>query len=210
MNSGARLESVAQKPETQRMRLNLPTILTLGRVAVIPLVLILFFVRWEQARHVASLLFIAASITDWLDGYLARRWNQTSGFGAFLDPVADKLLVAISLVMLLQDDSTRIMAVLAAIIIGREITISALREWLAELGQRRRVAVSWVGKFKTGFQMTSISLLLWKTPIGPLPIHRIGFVLLAAAAVLTLWSMVNYLRAAWPVFAGRMGTDQSE
>ena len=189
------------------MRLTLPTILTLGRVAVIPIVLTLFFVHWDQARHCAALLFIAAAITDWLDGYLARRMNLTSAFGAFLDPVADKLLVAVSLVMLLQEDNTNVMAVLAAIIIGREITISALREWLAELGQRSKAAVSWVGKFKTGFQMTSISLLLWKSSLGPLPIYRIGFWLLVAASVLTLWSMVAYMKAAWPLLSGQERSD---
>lgn len=182
--------------------MTLPTILTLARVAVIPLVVILFYVRWPEARHLAAILFVAASITDWLDGWLARRWQQTSAFGAFLDPVADKLLVAVSLVMLLRDDHDPVMAVLVAIIIGREITISALREWLAELGQRSRVAVSIVGKLKTGFQMTAISLLLWQTPVLILPIFEIGYALLFAAAALTLWSMVAYLRAAWPVMRG--------
>lgn len=185
------------------MILNLPTILTLLRVAVIPLVLALFYVQWPQARHIAALLFIAACITDWFDGYLARRLNQTSAFGAFLDPVADKLLVAVALVMLLRDDPTGMMAILAAIIIGREITISALREWLAELGQRKRAAVSYVGKLKTAFQMISISLLLWDSPLGPIPIHDLGFLMLFAAAALTLWSMVSYLRAAWPALSGR-------
>ena len=161
------------------MRLNTPTILTLGRVAVIPLVLALFYVDWPPARHVAALLFIAAALTDWLDGYLARLWNQTSGFGAFLDPVADKLLVAV--------------------IIGREITISALREWLAELGQRGRVAVGLLGKLKTVAQMTAISLMLWQTPLGPIPVYDIGYVLLFLASALTIWSMIQYLRAAWPV-----------
>lgn len=181
------------------MRLNLPTILTLGRVAVIPLVLGLFYTNWGAARHVAALLFIAAALTDWLDGYLARRWNQTSSFGAFLDPVADKLLVAVALVMLLRDDPNNVLAVLVAIIIGREITISALREWLAELGQRKRVAVGLAGKLKTTFQMIAISLMLWQTPVGPLPIYTIGYMFLFAAAALTLWSMAVYLRAAWPV-----------
>ena len=122
------------------MRINIPTLLTIARVAVIPVLLALFYVNWPPARHYAAALFVAASITDWLDGWLARRLNQTSRFGAFLDPVADKLLVAFALVMLLRDDPTGMMAILAAIIIGREITISALREWLAEVGQRARVA----------------------------------------------------------------------
>lgn len=186
------------------MSLNLPTILTLGRVAVIPLVLGFFYVDWPYARQTAAALFIAASITDWFDGWLARRWNQTSNFGAFLDPVADKLLVAVALIMLLRDDTQQIvghqlMAVLVAVIIGREITISALREWLAELGQRKRVAVGTIGKVKTGFQMTAISLMLWQKPLGPIPIYLIGYMLLFAASLLTLWSMVVYLRAAWPV-----------
>jgi CDP-diacylglycerol--glycerol-3-phosphate 3-phosphatidyltransferase len=181
------------------MRLNTPTILTLGRVAVIPLVLALFYIDWGPARHVAALLFMAASFTDWLDGYLARRWNQTSNFGAFLDPVADKLLVAVALVMLLRDDPRSLMGVLVAIIIGREITISALREWLAEMGQRKRVAVSMLGKLKTVAQMTAIGLMLWQTPLGPLPIYQVGYALLFLAGALTIWSMVSYLRAAWPV-----------
>jgi CDP-diacylglycerol--glycerol-3-phosphate 3-phosphatidyltransferase len=181
------------------MRLNTPTILTLGRVAVIPVVLGLFYVDWPPARHVAALLFMAAAFTDWLDGYLARRWNQTSGFGAFLDPVADKLLVAVALVMLLRDDPRSVMGVLVAVIIGREITISALREWLAELGQRGRVAVSMLGKLKTVFQMTAISMMLWQTPLGPIPLYDIGYLLLFLASALTIWSMIVYLQAAWPI-----------
>lgn len=181
------------------MRLNTPTILTIGRVAVIPVVLGLFYVDWSQARHAAALLFIAAAFTDWLDGYLARLWKQTSNFGAFLDPVADKLLVAVALVMLLRDDPRSVMGVLVAIIIGREITISALREWLAELGQRARVAVGMLGKLKTAFQMTAIGLMLWQTPLGPIPVYEIGYVLLFLASALTIWSMIQYLRAAWPV-----------
>jgi CDP-diacylglycerol--glycerol-3-phosphate 3-phosphatidyltransferase len=181
------------------MRLNIPTILTLGRVAVIPVVLGLFYVDWPPARHVAALLFIVAALTDWLDGYLARLWNQTSGFGAFLDPVADKLLVAVALVMLLRDDPRSVMGVLVAVIIGREITISALREWLAELGQRGRVAVSMLGKLKTVFQMTAISMMLWQTPLGPIPLYDIGYLLLFLASALTIWSMIVYLKAAWPI-----------
>lgn len=181
------------------MRPNIPTILTLGRVAVIPLVLGLFYVPWEHARQAAALLFMLAAVTDWFDGWLARRWNQTSNFGAFLDPVADKLLVAVALVMLLRDDPRSVMGVLVAVIIGREITISALREWLAELGQRKRVAVGLIGKLKTAFQMIAIGMMLWQEPLGPIPVYDIGYALLFAAGALTLWSMVVYLRAAWPV-----------
>lgn len=180
------------------MRLNIPLALTMGRVAVIPVVLGLFYVDWPHARQWACVLFAVAGFTDWLDGYLARRWNQTSKFGAFLDPVADKLLVAVSLVMLLRDQPGSLMAVLVAIIIGREITISALREWLAELGQRTTAAVSSIGKVKTGFQMTSIGMLIWQQPFMGLPIYQLGYACLFIAAALTVWSMVIYLRAAWP------------
>ncbi len=190
------------------MRLNIPLSLTLGRVAAIPVVLALFYVDWPHARQWACVLFVLAAITDWLDGYLARKWNQTSKFGAFLDPVADKLLVAVSLVMLLRDREQQgqgdVMAVLVAIIIGREITISALREWLAELGQRTTVAVSSIGKIKTGFQMTAIGMLIWQQPFLGQPIYALGFVCLFIAAALTLWSMAIYLRAAWPLLKESM------
>ncbi|NGY03141.1 CDP-diacylglycerol--glycerol-3-phosphate 3-phosphatidyltransferase [Solimonas terrae] len=186
------------------MRLNLPLILTMLRVAVIPVVLGLFYVPWAHARQIATVLYAAAAVTDWLDGYLARRWGQTTRFGAFLDPVADKLLVAVCLVMLLRDAYVQntpadLLGVLVAIIIGREITISALREWMAELGQRTSVAVSWVGKWKTGFQMTAIGMMIWKIPTFGLPWYSMGYWLLFVAAALTIWSMVNYLRAAWPM-----------
>ncbi len=184
------------------MPLNVPNILTLLRVAVIPLVLILFYLPWPYSREAAATLFAAAAITDWVDGWLARRLGQTSKFGAFLDPVADKLLVAVCLVMLLHDAAelarSPILAALVAIIIGREITISALREWMAELGQRTSVAVGVVGKVKTGFQMVAILLMLWQEPIYALPIYDLGFALLFVAAALTVYSMVVYLRAAWP------------
>ncbi len=190
------------------MRLNIPLALTLGRVAAIPVVLALFYVEWPHARQWACVLFVLAAITDWLDGHLARRWNQTSKFGAFLDPVADKLLVAVSLVMLLRDREQQgqgdVMAVLVAIIIGREITISALREWLAELGQRTTVAVSSIGKIKTAVQMTAIGMLIWQQTFLGLPIYDLGFVLLFIAAALTMWSMAIYLRAAWPLLKESM------
>jgi CDP-diacylglycerol--glycerol-3-phosphate 3-phosphatidyltransferase/cardiolipin synthase len=185
------------------LKLNLPLYLTLARVAVIPIVAGLFYVNGDNsvaARHWATVLFAAASITDWFDGYLARKWNQTTRFGAFLDPVADKLLVAIVLVLLVQDDPTRLLAGAAAVIIGREITISALREWLAEMGERTTVAVSWIGKVKTGFQMTAIGFLTWRTDTWFLAhVYEIGLLLLVIAAILTVWSMVVYLRAAWPI-----------
>ncbi|WP_020648827.1 CDP-diacylglycerol--glycerol-3-phosphate 3-phosphatidyltransferase [Solimonas variicoloris] len=186
------------------MRLNLPLVLTLLRVAVIPVVLGLFYVQWAHARQVATVLYAAAAITDWLDGYLARRWKQTTKFGAFLDPVADKLLVAVCLVMLLRDAYVQnspadLLGVLVAIIIGREITISALREWMAELGARTSVAVSWVGKWKTAVQMTAIGMMIWQTRTFGIAWYELGYWLLFVAAALTIWSMVIYLRAAWPM-----------
>ena len=181
------------------MRLNLPLILTIGRVAVIPLVVVFLYLGGVVFRHTAAALFVLAALTDWLDGWLARRWKQTSDFGAFLDPVADKLLVAASLVMLLQNHPNGFLALLVVIIIGREITISALREWLAEIGQRARVAVNWLGKFKTLAQMSAIALMLWQTPVQGIPLYRVGEMLLFLAAALTLWSMAVYLRAAWPI-----------
>ncbi len=188
------------------MKITLPLALTLGRVAAIPVVLALFYVPvhiggHEVSRQLATVIYAAAAITDWLDGYLARKWNQTSKFGAFLDPVADKLLVAVCLVMLLQDQPGGVLAALVAVIIGREITISALREWMAELGARTHVAVSWIGKVKTGFQMTSIGMMIWQIDTFHLPIYQMGYGLLFIAAVLTIWSMVVYLKAAWPLMA---------
>lgn len=183
------------------MRMNLPNVLTLLRVAAIPVVLGLFYLPLDQypfARQVAFALYAAACVTDWVDGYLARRWGQMSKFGAFMDPVADKLLVAVSLVMLLESRPGGLMAMLVAIIIGREVTVSALREWMAELGARTSVAVGKVGKFKTIFQMVAIGMMLWEKPFFGVPIYEIGFGLLFAAAALTVWSMLIYLRAAWP------------
>ena len=183
------------------MRLTLPLLLTILRVAVIPVVLALFYLPIPYARQIATVLYAAACITDWFDGWLARRWGQTSKFGAFLDPVADKLLVAVCLVMLLhaQSDANPLFSVLVAIIIGREITISALREWMAELGSRANVAVSWIGKLKTAFQMTAIGMMIWEIPTFGLPWFDMGFALLFVAAALTIWSMIIYLKAAWPM-----------
>ena len=184
------------------MNMNLPNLLTVLRVAVIPVVLVLFYLPIEHSRQIATLLYAAACVTDWIDGYLARKWGQTSKFGAFLDPVADKLLVTVTLIMLLDAEVAegrgRLLAVLVAIIIGREVTISALREWMAELGQRTSVAVGKVGKFKTIFQMVAIGMMLWGIPFYGIPIYKIGFGILFLAAVLTVWSMLLYLKAAWP------------
>lgn len=182
-------------------------LLTVLRVVAIPFVVLAFYWPEPWARPVAALLFSAAAITDWLDGWLARRWNQTSALGAFLDPVADKLIVATSLVVLLSRDPSISFAILTAIIIGREITISALREWMAELGARTSVAVSWVGKVKTTFQMAAIICMLWQVPVLGLPVYTIGYALLFAAAALTLWSMFIYLRAAWPLLSANAGNN---
>ena len=186
------------------MPLTIPNVLTLLRLAIIPLVLGMFYLKgWPYSHQAACVLFTIAAITDWFDGWLARQLGQTSKFGAFLDPVADKLLVAVSLVMLLHDaqssgSNAGLLSLLVAVIIGREITISALREWMAELGARTSVAVGTVGKVKTGFQMTAIGLMLWREDTFGLPIYDLGFGLLFVAAVLTVYSMVVYLRAAWP------------
>ncbi len=185
---------------------SIPNILTLLRIALIPIFVIGFYLPVWWAHPLSALLFGVAAITDWLDGYLARRWEQTSPFGAFLDPVADKLMVAAALVLLVEHNPTPYagiyIAIPAIIIIGREIAISALREWMAELGARTKVAVSYIGKVKTALQMVAIILLLYRLPIGHIPVAELGFWLLYIAAVLTLWSMVVYLRAAWPMLKG--------
>lgn len=181
------------------MTFNLPNALTWIRIVVIPLIVIVFFLPTTWARPAAGLLFALAGVTDYLDGYLARRLGQTSSFGAFLDPVADKLVVATALVLLVQADPSMPLAVIAAIIIGREITVSALREWMSQIGAQAKVAVSFFGKWKTTVQIVGISMMLFGQPLLGLPIYTIGYVLLFIAAALTLWSMVDYLRAAWPV-----------
>jgi CDP-diacylglycerol--glycerol-3-phosphate 3-phosphatidyltransferase/cardiolipin synthase len=182
--------------------MNIPNLLTLLRIILIPVLVGVFYLPWTWANELATLVFALAAITDWFDGYLARRWNQTTAFGAFLDPVADKLIVAVALVLLVQAHPSPWMAIPAAVIIGREITISGLREWMAEIGQRTKVAVSMVGKVKTTAQMTALLMLLYNDPLLGLPIYEIGFVSLYIAAILTLWSMIVYLMAALP-FAER-------
>jgi phosphatidylglycerophosphate synthase len=209
---------------------NLPNTLTWLRIFAIPLVIVLFYLPFRWADPAAGLLFALAGITDSLDGYLARRMNLTSRLGAFLDPVADKLIVAVALVLLLskemppifvpglegldggfatlRPESVRAILVLSAIvIIGREIAISALREWMAEIGQRGKVKVSGMAKLKTIMQITGLSCMLfrWDLPILPgvsLPVFEIGLVLTVVAAVLTLISAISYMRAAWPDLRG--------
>lgn len=188
------------------MPLNIPNILTLLRILLIPFFFVVYMLNAGWSNQAATVIFVVAAITDWLDGYLARRLNQYTTFGAFLDPVADKLIVATALVLLATDDavlalvvSTPLFAASVAIIIGREIVISALREWMAELGKRASVAVSYVGKVKTTLQMIAISLLIYQEPLLGLPVFKLGEILLFIAAVLTLYSMIVYLKAAWPV-----------
>ena len=181
------------------MNLNLPNSLTLLRIGLIPVFVLLFYLPGDWKHPACALVFALAALTDWLDGYLARRLNQMSAFGAFLDPVADKLMVAVALVLLVQSNPSVWFAIPATIIIGREIAISALREWMAELGKRATVAVSVIGKFKTTAQMVALLLLLYERPIGIFPTYKVGMVLLLIAAALTLWSMLVYLRAAWPM-----------
>ena len=183
------------------MPLNIPILLTWLRIILIPLLIAIYYVpdEWIQGigrDRAATLIFVAAAMTDWLDGYLARRLRQTSAFGAFLDPVADKLMVAAALIVLVQ--LGRLDAVLAMIIIGREITISALREWMARIGAHKSVAVSMIGKIKTTAQMAAIPMLLYYAPLLGLDIYQWGVWLIYVAAVLTLWSMGYYMRMAWP------------
>ncbi len=180
------------------MHLTLPTWLTLARIAMVPVFVAAFFLPVESANVICTALFAAAALTDWLDGWLARRLGQTSDFGAFLDPVADKLMVAAALVLLVEADPTPWIGVPAVVIIGREIAISALREWMAQIGSRATVAVSAVGKVKTALQMLALLLLLYHEPLWGLPTRTLGIVALVIAAVLTLWSMLIYLKAAWP------------
>jgi len=185
------------------MTWTIPNILTLLRIILIPVLVLVFYSPLHWSYQISAAVFGLAAVTDWLDGYLARRLQQLSAFGAFLDPVADKLMVAVALVLLVQGNPSPLFAVPAAIIIGREIAISALREWMSEIGERTKVAVSIVGKIKTTIQMIAILLLLYKFPLGPFPTHEVGVILLYVAAILTLWSMLVYLRAAWPILAGR-------
>ncbi|MCP3869475.1 MAG: CDP-diacylglycerol--glycerol-3-phosphate 3-phosphatidyltransferase [Gammaproteobacteria bacterium] len=189
------------------MNWNVPNILTLLRIALIPVFVVVFYLPWVWAAQVCALVFTAAALTDLLDGYFARRLNQESSMGAFLDPVADKLMVTTALILLVEADPSPALAIPVVIIIGREITISALREWMAELGARAQVAVSMIGKIKTTVQMIAIIMLIYRADIWELPTYITGFVLLYVAAILTLWSMLVYLRAAWPNLLGHAHPD---
>jgi CDP-diacylglycerol--glycerol-3-phosphate 3-phosphatidyltransferase len=183
-------------------------VLTVARIFMIPLVVLLFYLPYPWAKAAAASVFILAAITDSLDGYLARRLGQISALGEFLDPVADKLMVATALILLVSHEPLQVrwinfnpqllITLTAAVIIGREITISALREWMAEVGARAKVAVSSIGKLKTIFQMTGLSMMLFHSDVWFIPAYELGLLCLVSAAALTLWSMVIYLQAAWP------------
>ncbi|ACR28154.2 CDP-diacylglycerol--glycerol-3-phosphate 3-phosphatidyltransferase [Burkholderia glumae] len=195
------------------MPFNFPIFLTWVRIVLIPLVVGVFYLPdvMMSAGHrnlAAALIFVLAALTDWFDGFLARKWNQTSAFGAFLDPVADKLMVTAALLVLVQ--LTRIDAAIALVIIGREIAISALREWMAQIGASKSVAVNSLGKFKTACQMVAIPMLLYygELPIGgsiTIDTRMLGLWLIYLAAVLTIWSMLYYMKLAWPQIRERGG-----
>jgi CDP-diacylglycerol--glycerol-3-phosphate 3-phosphatidyltransferase/cardiolipin synthase len=177
---------------------NLPNTLTWLRILMIPGVVILFYLPFWWAHPAAGVGFALAGITDTLDGYFARKLGLTSRLGAFLDPVADKLIVAAALVLIVSADPRWYIAIMATVIIGREIAVSALREWMAEIGARGRIKVSMLGKYKTIMQITGLSMMLFRHNLLGIPIYKLGLLLTAVAAVLTLWSMILYLRLAWP------------
>ncbi|MBT2142529.1 MULTISPECIES: CDP-diacylglycerol--glycerol-3-phosphate 3-phosphatidyltransferase [unclassified Rhodanobacter] len=190
------------------MHINLPTWLTLFRVALLPVMVVVFYLPFPGHNITAAIVFVLAAVTDWLDGYLARRMNLTSAFGAFLDPVADKLMVAVTLFLLVESHRGGwpgvLMAVTAAVIVGREISVSALREWMAEIGMRATVKVAFIGKLKTVMQMVALVVLIvqHEKAAEALRLYHIGEALLVIAGVLTIWSGLYYLRAAWPILSG--------
>ncbi len=178
--------------------MNIPNSLTILRIILIPVFVLVFYLRFDWSNIAACIIFSFAAITDLLDGYLARKLGQISKLGEFLDPVADKLMIAVALVLLVAHDPRVWLALPAAVIIGREITVSALREWMAELGVRSKVAVSIYGKIKTIAQMIALILLIYSDNIFGLPVYTIGMVSLYIATTLTLWSMLQYMASAWP------------
>ena len=184
--------------------MTIPNLLTLARIVLIPVLILVFYLPTSWSSITAAAIFLLASLTDWLDGFVARKFEQTSTFGAFLDPVADKLLVASILLLLVGAGDRGYITLPAIVIVGREIVISALREWMAEVGDRASVAVSYIGKVKTTVQMTALILLLAFKPVMAMSMSAVfgilGMVLLYVAAILTIWSMVAYLMVAWPTF----------
>ncbi len=178
--------------------MNIAIVLTLLRIALVPVLILVFYLPVTWSAAAATFVFALAAITDWFDGYMARRLNLTTSFGAFLDPVADKIIVAVALVLVVEFYASPWLAIPAGIIITREIVISALREWMATAGKRTEVAVSYIGKIKTTMQMVALLLLLHHDPLWGLPIVELGYISLYIAAILTVWSMVLYLKAAIP------------
>ena len=181
------------------MTLTLPTIITLARIALIPLFVVVFYLPYGWANLASAAIFALASISDWVDGYLARSLKQESAFGAFLDPVADKLMVVVAIILIVQTNPSIYIALPSIIIVAREISISALREWMAELRKSATVKVSFIGKAKTTAQLISLLLLIYGEPVNGIPIFKIGLGLYFLAALFTIISMFIYLRAAWPV-----------
>jgi CDP-diacylglycerol--glycerol-3-phosphate 3-phosphatidyltransferase len=180
------------------VRLTIPTLITLFRILLIPVMVLLFYWKHPWSNIFTTVAFVAGALTDWLDGWVARRYGLYSDFGAFLDPVADKLAVTVALFLVVEAHPTAWMALLSAVIVSREITISALREWMAQIGAHGLVKVAVLGKLKTIAQMIAISCVLFREDLLGIPIFRIGEWMLAAAAALTLWSGADYVRAAWP------------
>lgn len=178
------------------MPLTIPTILTIFRIALIPVLVLVFYLDYSWSNIAATAIFALGALTDWADGYIARRFSMASSFGAFLDPVADKLAVTTALLLIVQQHHTIPITLISIVIIGREIMISALREWMAQVGRYTAVRVATVGKLKTIAQMVALGMMLYREPLGPLPVFLIGETLLFVAAVLTLWSGFSYLQAA--------------
>jgi CDP-diacylglycerol--glycerol-3-phosphate 3-phosphatidyltransferase len=192
-----------------KLPLSLPNMLTAFRIAMIPVLVLVFYLLPMDVRYLASaFIFSLASLTDWLDGYLARSMGQMTPFGAFLDPVADKLLVAVALVLLVEAHASALLAIPALVIVGREIVVSALREWMSQYSDQGGVRVSMIAKVKTGFQMTAIIVLLSQPPSLDNLLVILGFLLLYIAAGLTLYSMAQYLEMAWPELSQGLRNDE--
>lgn len=183
------------------MKVTLPTAITLFRVALIPLFVVVFYLPFAWANIAATCIFVIASLSDWVDGYLARSMQLESSFGAFLDPVADKLMVVVIIVLLVEAHPSIYITLPSVIIVAREISISALREWMAQLGSSTAVKVSFIGKAKTVAQMLALGFMIFSEPFMGLPIFEIGLAIYYVAAILTIVSMIVYLRAAWPVIS---------
>lgn len=182
--------------------MNFPNLLSVSRILLIPFLIVVYYLPFQYAHFIAALIFLLAGATDWLDGYLARKLNQATPFGAFIDPVADKLVVAAAIVLVLGHGNLEGLTLPSIVIIGREIAVSALREWMAELGKSKSVAVSFIGKVKTTLQIASVSLLVWHSPAMSTWLVVLAYILYYITAGLTLWSMVLYFKAAWPQLRG--------